>query len=244
MVDYSRFDKIDVSSDEDEDERGPPGVYRVGDGESVTIPGRNVQITNTQGSAAAKGPATAVRKVPDGKRGQAAAALPPPAPHTLNGGTADGYLWAQDPTTVTLHAFVPTPTKASELSIRVTATTLTIGRNDGDAVLIGEWYGDVEPPEDETDLDWEMASATTATNAAQRCVRVTVNKVSAVRGVVAWWKAALKGGTEIDIDTIPGRAKMAHKNRQFREAFAEAQAMFAAKMKDREDDRVEVDVDE
>ena len=39
-VDYSRFDKIGLSDDEDEDEEmGPPGVYRVGEGQFVTISG-------------------------------------------------------------------------------------------------------------------------------------------------------------------------------------------------------------
>lgn len=49
MVDYSKFEKIVISDDEDEsDDRGDPGVYRVGDGESFTVPGRNVTITSNK----------------------------------------------------------------------------------------------------------------------------------------------------------------------------------------------------
>ena len=37
-IDYSRFDKIGLSDDEDEDEEmGPPGVYNVGEGQSQSV---------------------------------------------------------------------------------------------------------------------------------------------------------------------------------------------------------------
>lgn len=50
MVDYRKWDNLQVSSDEDDDAaerpRGQPAVYRVGQGESLHIPGRNVTLTS------------------------------------------------------------------------------------------------------------------------------------------------------------------------------------------------------
>ena len=42
MVDYSKWDKLEDS--DDEEQLTGPSVYRVGKGASVTIPGRNVTI--------------------------------------------------------------------------------------------------------------------------------------------------------------------------------------------------------
>ena len=43
MVDYSKWDNFKDSDDED-DEKTAPAVYKIDKGGSVTIPGRNVTI--------------------------------------------------------------------------------------------------------------------------------------------------------------------------------------------------------
>jgi hypothetical protein len=152
---------------------------------------------------------------------------------------------------VTLYVFVPPSTKASALDIIVTRTHCTVGKRGGaaaaaataagDHFFSGHLYGDVEAPDEPEDLDWEMATVSVK-GVDRRSVQVTVNKVSAIRGVVVWWRAALKGGPEIDVEAIPARAKGAAKTQKFQDALAEAQVMFAAKMAGREDNRVEVDI--
>mmetsp|Transcript_21657 Transcript_21657/g.56541 ORF Transcript_21657/g.56541 Transcript_21657/m.56541 type:complete len:259 (+) Transcript_21657:310-1086(+) len=258
MVDYSRFAKIDVSSSEDEEDRGPPGVYRVGDGESVTIPGRNVTI-NSGNSKPAKALAQAPAAAPAAVAVPAAAAAAPaaaPPVHTLNGGRGPGYVWAQDRATVTVYAFVPEKTKGSALAVETTREKLTVTlQGGGEPLLESSFFAEVVAPDEVEDLDWEMVSvpepATEGGKGAgeggggrpRRAVRVTVEKAGVVRGVTMWWKAAFKGGPEIDVDAIPGRASTAAKTKKFRDAFAEAQAMFVAKMRDAEDNRVEVDLE-
>ena len=58
--------------------------------------------------------------------------------------------------------------------------------------------------------------------------------------VVAWWRAAFRGGAEIDVDKLADRKGAADRTAKFREAWDEAQRMFARKMAEKGDDRVEV----
>ena len=63
-IDYSRFDKIGLSDDEDEDEEmGPPGVYRVGEGQSGTIPG--APLEGPQDPALRQGAIVGEHRAPD-----------------------------------------------------------------------------------------------------------------------------------------------------------------------------------
>lgn len=202
MVDYSKWDKLEVSdsddeptatedgfadhagSDDDESffapplssaptasaaasttgERTTPGVYRVGVGESVTIPGRNVTITSSPGSAAAAAasPQKALSAAPSTQRDRL----------TRNGGETLRYWWAQDADRVVVSFFCPSATAARDVRVSTDSERgLSVALADGTVLAQGELFGPLDldvaaPVNAGADVpgleDWEMLNVVDA----------------------------------------------------------------------------------
>eukprot|EP01063_Lacrimia_lanifica_P022401 TRINITY_DN30006_c0_g1_i1.p1 TRINITY_DN30006_c0_g1~~TRINITY_DN30006_c0_g1_i1.p1 ORF type:complete len:285 (+),score=122.24 TRINITY_DN30006_c0_g1_i1:45-899(+) len=201
-VDYSKWDKLDVSDDEEEyDEDG----------------GGEMDMEGVEASPTPPVPAAAPSVIPP----QASQAAPtsPGARLTKNGGrNGDAMYWTQTPDEVTVHFAAAQGTRARDVKVRLTKTRLTCEVKQGDAA-----GGDLAFPiklsddEDETDLDWEVLDH--PVEAGQRLVRVTLRK-DAPGNTVAWWTRVFKGDEEIPLDSIADRkgAKAAEAQKVWDEA--------------------------
>eukprot|EP00927_Polykrikos_kofoidii_P076717 TRINITY_DN73757_c0_g1_i1.p1 TRINITY_DN73757_c0_g1~~TRINITY_DN73757_c0_g1_i1.p1 ORF type:complete len:361 (-),score=81.76 TRINITY_DN73757_c0_g1_i1:67-1080(-) len=148
---------------------------------------------------------------------------------------ADRYSWSQLRETVEVKVFLPLGTKAKNVTVMVTETSVDIRAN-GVSVLAGEWEFKVAPEEDP---DWELTDA--GGSDGRRAVRLTVRKGAMPGGlsVVVWWKRLLKGDPCIDVSAIPGRKKEASES--FAKAWGEAHTLFREKVKQREKIVIEKD---
>ena len=158
-------------------ERSAPGVYRVGQGESVTIPGRNVTITSKPGAgqavatAAASSGTLAKRTAPQQQTPSAVDTKGPTTTVALrdrltrNGGATERYWWSQETDRVTVSFFCPAATAAKDVRLEVPEERrLTAGLVDGTLLAEGELFGPLDPdcraPVNEAEVrgieDWEM----------------------------------------------------------------------------------------
>ncbi len=115
MVDYSKWNKFgdDDEEEEEEDEREKkrPGVYRIPQGGSVTIPGRNVTIhskSDKEKEAEAQRAAAAAAAAAAAKEKQAKDLE---AKLTRNGGKTDALFWSQTRDSVSLGIFCDSAVK-------------------------------------------------------------------------------------------------------------------------------------
>ena len=149
-------------------------VYRVNEGQSVTIPGRDVTIDSKPSpaatpksitAAAATGKAIEFVKAGAGGGcgGGAAGATELLAQFSENGAVSKSYAWSQDKTSVTIGGFVPKGTRAGSIAVKLDKKHISItvaGGGDGgkasSAVLDGDLWSDCTPPMDEDDLEWEI----------------------------------------------------------------------------------------
>eukprot|EP00039_Didymoeca_costata_P008172 m.108769 g.108769 ORF g.108769 m.108769 type:complete len:222 (+) comp13978_c0_seq1:142-807(+) len=212
MVDYSRFERMQFSDDSDE-EVSEPGVYRVAEGESVTIPGRNVTVNSAKKKTTTTTKAKAIKA--------------PPTDYTRNGAEEKDYMWSQTTDTLTVVVYVPENTKAKVVHVYFGPEN-TFGIDiEGKQVFNKTMWSEIEKPkEQDIDIDWEMLTLPTGT---KRAVRVTIPKTSKFgSGVIFWWKAVFKDGKEIDTNSIKDRKPQ---KESFAEVFAKAQEQFKEKVK-------------
>lgn len=237
MVDYSKWDNIDDSSDE-EDFKGSR-VTTLSDAGKVTIGpdgyrfgGEEQQISLSKLPAVSEAPA-------------APGDLVSVNPRTLNGGEviADGhtYQWSQDRQAVQLTVFVPQQTKSKEIAIALNERELVI-RIAG-AVFLSETmqYAVLE----EEELDWELLPSPQpialqpqdSQEHGQKMLQMTFQKTSPIPGAVFWWRKVFIGDPEIDVGAITGRGDA---GQQAARNYEEAHRLFREKVRE----QVEVDVGE
>lgn len=232
MVDYSKWDNIDVS-DDDEDDTGP-ALYRVNEGESFTVPGRNVTISpmpkeerKPQKQPALEGSSSSSSALV--RQSVSPAALK--AKMTRNGGETADYLWSQDVDSISLAFKVPPSTAAKTVRVSIQGTDcLQIHISD---TLFFE--GHVPTPLDDTfileDVDWELKDMFFDGGSCRRLL-VELRKKQ-MSGIVTWWRSAFKGHPEISEEQLVDRsAKQQSNSRSFFSALQEAQEMFREKVKD------------
>ena len=253
MVDYSKWDHLQLSSDDEDDERTRPQVFRVEEGQSVTIPGRNVTINSEQPKVQEVTDAEA-RVIQAQQRATATGSTPPQSLAvvsssdataltaaqrqlqrlTRNGSATDYYYWGQDADSVTVSVFVPHDTRSRDITVAV---------NDGEPAQLKLDVGEknvfartlsapIAPLGDDDDIDWEVLDDTSATE-PRRLLRVTLRKKDL--GMVLWWKAAFKGDAEVPPENLVDRsAQQQEKSASFMDAFAAAQEEFKRRAKTRE----------
>lgn len=150
----------------------------MGQGESITIPGRNVTITSKPGAGQAVATAatssgtlakrTAAQQAPSAVDTKGSAPKTPVALRdrlTRNGGATERYWWSQEADRVTVSFFCPAATAAKDVRLEVPEERrLAAGLVDGTILAEGELFGpldtDCRAPVNETEVkgieDWEM----------------------------------------------------------------------------------------
>jgi len=232
MVDYSRWDALEVSDDEDDDRRARPQVTKLegpttielGHGRPrkaapVPAPPRIVEVAEAPAAPPAAPPAAAAPAVDAASPEEHVARI------TANGGRANEYFWSQTKATVTAHFLVPAGTRARDVRLSVGEEGEVAVRVGGQAAVEGRLRHRVKAPEDDLELDWELVDLP---GLDSRLVRVTVDK-EAPQGVALWWDSLLQGGPTIDVGSLQGRD--AAGQRSFAEAWEEAHRIFQEKVK-------------
>lgn len=209
MVDYSKWDTVGDSSDDDEGRLRPqvtklegPSVVQLGAGASVTYGPK-------------QDPKKMVKVEPAAHPGrQELATL------TERGGKTDTHLWSQHRESVVAHLIVPASTRAKDVRVSITEKELEVTLGD-ETFLNRPFRHPIEPPSEELDCDWELLDSDVL--APARLLRIDLKKKSP-QGVTVWWDALFKGDDPIDVANLDGRQRS--KQSEFAKSWEEAHRMF------------------
>ena len=232
MVDYSRFDNIDVSSDDDDDDAGvtrfdAPHSVTFGGGQAAPIARTELpsdQPANSDINTAKQAGGSGLQSNAD-KRAQ----------WTRNGGSSDDgvLLWSQSADGVELRVCLPLTTRARQVSVAVdekhVAVTCDGARFDvplsnsvdaSDDAVMGAWqlHDDIVVDDNDT--------------AKCRWLCVSLRKQSPVPGTRVWWNRLRPDDSPIDenavVDRQGGQASFANvweeAHKEFRKRRAEEKA--------------------
>lgn len=144
MVDYSKWDKFDVS-DSESDEGPMGGFQRLDEPSSVTIGASGPPMVHAPsatlelGGAEPDAPSLAPPAAPEAKRAPAATAPPRAASAVLtrNGGLRPHCAWSQDAREVVLHVQLPTGTKAKQVDVVLDGVSVAPAPGGGGAAAKG-----------------------------------------------------------------------------------------------------------
>lgn len=228
-IDYSRWDNIEVSDEEDEFLR--PEVTKVEPGSTVTIGGRKPTVVSRHAITSA------------GSTAEGATVQIDDSGLTRNGGATTSYLWSQTQAECVLRAIAPPNTRARDIQVDLRDQHIRVTLKGSPATVLVDdkllhpvqIYGNDGEKEA---VDWEVTDWSTDTQ-QRRLINVTMLKVvpghnmmAPGEGVVFWWKAMFEGGPEIDTTVIADRKQ---KNvQQMQEVWEQAQAMFKEKVANRQ----------
>jgi len=257
MVDYSKWDKFDISDSEEEEEpRGPPQVTKLDNPSSVQFGGSTDQPT----------------VLPPAPPAAATAATPTPSPPlstppTTNGGkfthtrSTLAISWSQTKDELDIYLPVPNDTAGPSIAVNITNAlsfrdrASAIGSSNKQSISVSikkgaltiphlptialphpVYVGDEDDAESLSQLqpDWEMA-----TFGSSRYVKITLKKAVPMAGMTLWWKTCVTGGDEIDVQNIservrrnaPGAGGGGAPKLNMQETWDEAHRMFREKMK-------------
>lgn len=246
MVDYSKWDKMDVS--DSEDEKPEPEVQSFDRPQTVTLGPEGASFSPQEGEhgrtamqrTASSASSSKRSRGTDAPSGGDSAAMEVEAEQgalqpidaaqadkaAANGGVVgERYVWSQSPEEVQVHVLVPEGTLAKEVTVEVSEHRLSVRRQGcGAPLLAGDWEFPIAPEEI---LDWEVTGL-----CGHRAVRVAVRKKPApMDGMRVWWASLLKGEPGIDVSKIGGRLNK--DPGAFGKAWEEAHARFKERIKDR-----------
>ncbi|CAN0138130.1 unnamed protein product [Ectocarpus sp. 13 AM-2016] len=136
-----------------------------------------------------------------------------------NGGRqALQYVWRQARAEVVVVVPVPAGTHAGDVEVSLRAKPETIAEGVADLIRVavkGELAFQAKlGAEDEGEVEWELKDypASSSSNGDRRGVEIVLRKHCPVPNAVVWWKSLLKGGPEIDVAAIKGRATNNHQS--------------------------------
>lgn len=200
MVDYSKWDHIDVSDDSDEDEgRTFPKVTKFEKPGSIKISKEGVSFAESL-------PLTTKQS----NINTSSSIVHNDSLLWRNGSKLEKFVWSQTQTEVTVRFNVPADLAAKNIKIKFTDTkTLHITEINSKA---GSPYnfngrfqyyirsGDSLDSDTDEYSDWEIL-----TIQDQRYIVITLQKVSVIAGAVFWWDRVFEGDPAIDVTTIADR---------------------------------------
>ena len=221
MTDYAKWGRFVDDEDEDEEAQfsSPPRVTKLESGRSFKI-----------------GPQGAVLLDPSEALERAQIGSPAPVWDSSNGGVTAEYAWRQTRDEVVLQWFVSSPTvKAKDIALTYNEESRALRVTAADQELLCHTLPhDIEPnkgTDGEAPVDWELKRRSDGGD-EQRFLELTLRKraPAGLARVIVWWRSAVVGGPQIDLDSIVGRdSATAQSNLS---AWEQAHAMFRSKMAD------------
>lgn len=142
-----------------------------------------------------------------------------------------------------LSLICPAPTKAADVRLNIIdERKLAASLADGQVIFAGELYAPLDydtkaAVNDRAEVrgldDWEMLTVPAAETEPLRLLSLTLRK-KPLNGMVLWWRSAFKGGPEVAAEALVDRSSAKRAAAEsFQSAFAQAQAAFLQKVKDR-----------
>mmetsp|Transcript_35482 Transcript_35482/g.68001 ORF Transcript_35482/g.68001 Transcript_35482/m.68001 type:complete len:299 (-) Transcript_35482:247-1143(-) len=223
VVDYSKWDALEVSSDEEE---GSPSRSEMETQDFMKEKPEDSQMVAEMKINPTKREATTASRSEESLQKL-----------TKNGSSTDRYHWSQTKDEVTVHIPVPRDIRSRDLRVDVKEKRIKVyvSATPNTAILEGTMYLQVAEDEigDWEVLDWPEGSSPELLQSFRR-LTITFRKVILVNGmdftpgegVVVWWKSFLEGDPTIDTTKITERKGM----NQMQQTWKEAQEMFKNKV--------------
>ncbi|KAJ1609273.1 Low complexity protein [Cryptosporidium canis] len=234
-IDYSKWDKLEVSSDEESGKLGSGcRVTRFESPQSITIggggEGGESVVANSSLPAEAKTESGYVSR-------ERAISL---EDYVLGGRSVSGrdYYWSQADDSLALLLEIGQEMQNKDFVVTVTEDNITI-RYRSETVLSEEFEYGVN--DDDGTVFWsikevEVPNKTDNSKTMKRMLALELEKKKLDASIRLWWKRIFKGGIETDI-TKSGRfssSKMEERNKRFIQAWEEAHSEFKSRIKDRQ----------
>jgi hypothetical protein len=216
-IDYSKWDKLVVSDDEDDGAgvvRRTPNVTRFDAPKSVQFGGDDNDEYEDDADDELREKATQLIASRAAERSTANASTAVSTTSTSsdssswsrNGADCGDVIWSQSADAVTVRVRVPSGTRAKQVTVRVEERTLTVtidGRVHFDAAL--KWP--VDASDDAVSACWELVDDLTRATAADggRVVSIALRKVSVVAGAVQWWSQLRATDAALDVTAFADR---------------------------------------
>jgi hypothetical protein len=203
MVDYSKWDSLCLSDDDEEEGRNnnlAPNVTRLSEGKSITIGPNGASIVDCV-------PRVTSKKIDTMNNSE----------WSKNGAKMDNYIWSQDRKEVVLRVVLPDTitVKGVELKVIVKNKVLNVLHKER-SIFEKLLRYDIEVTSDGIIDDWEVITCDTT-----RVLVMTITKKSPIPNAIHWWKCCFEGDAEIDLNTISERG-----SNNFADAFKAAEAEF------------------
>eukprot|EP01006_Ploeotia_vitrea_P000503 TRINITY_DN103163_c0_g1_i1.p1 TRINITY_DN103163_c0_g1~~TRINITY_DN103163_c0_g1_i1.p1 ORF type:complete len:257 (+),score=47.07 TRINITY_DN103163_c0_g1_i1:27-797(+) len=227
MVDYSKWDNLEVSSSEDEEPNPPPRVTKLTPGSSITIGNSGPTIQSAAKSSECPQPVK--------KETVQSSTFEWPSSWYKNGVHWTSMAWCQNLEEAVVSVIVPAKTRAKEISPTFQPKHLTVMiKGAPDALLDKELQYNIEVDEDTLDGCWELLDLPSDPS-GRRVVRLTLKKGLVATGLAGhikglWWDRLFEGDEKIDTSKFEERQNKAKVQQQWQESWAEAHKMFKEKI--------------
>ena len=239
-IDYSKWDNLDVSSSEDEDDAPQPRVTRLDAPSSVTFGGKGGEISATAKPPSAS-PLPSSKESPKSKTAKTTVQSSWTDHGGLlraksNSGEERNLYWSQDRYSVTLRLELGKGEKVKSVVVdgilpyadrwsAVGSTKVKLICKSGQEVLLeGELPHAVHLAEEDLAVDWSVED-----EQMHRFLVVTLHKAVPMQGLTVWWRRPLMSFPEADLTDIRGDDKSKQQgaaSKEFLDAWEEAHKIF------------------
>ena len=252
VLDYSKWDNLEVSDDEEEQDSWKPQVHRLDKPTSVTFGGpgdasdTGVEFEYVDSSEPASSSASSASSAISAPTTTATSTTSTTTTDPLvdkritNGASADTHMWSQTRSEITIRVRVPSSVRAKDVNIQVNEETSLLVSLLKETHVQGILSFPVVPVPDFLDLDWEIERDDAT------YIRITLQKKIVASQVIVWWNRIFKHeDPQLDVTELEGRRTEggAAQMKKTQDVWAEAHRMFREKVAARKDTtKVEVDL--
>ncbi|GBG23873.1 Hypothetical Protein FCC1311_000922 [Hondaea fermentalgiana] len=261
MVDYSKWDKLELDSDDSDDGGGgnassypangaAPRVTRLQGPSSVTIENAGHEPVLSIHGATTSNQTTAANQAAPSRA--AASTTRATQALTKNGAREVTFAWAQDERHVHIHLFLPAGARAKDVAVSLSPNGELRVRYCSKSLCCRKLAGDVwgaaprqpaplasskKNEDQDLDMDWELQdlppSMRPENDEFARCVSISLTKFTGSNLLrTIWWSRAFEGGDEKDVDLNEiAQSTGSGGGQAFAKAWREAQDAFRAKVK-------------
>ena len=225
VINYSKWDNLEVSSDEEEG--AGPVVHRLdpSSGEELRYGNLTVRSKSTEAEVVGSkegNPSSTTRveaKVAE-ESGSSSERTSGAGLDLLckNGARCEGYLWSQDRGTCTVSVLLPSGARAKDVSVHLLDRGTEFGTKCARKLLVEHSAsgtrveGRLRHPcgcdDDDLVSHWEIRDLRGSADGA-RVLAVELRKLAPAQGVVRWWRTLFedKGEAEVDVGAIEERGE-------------------------------------
>ena len=222
-IDYSKWDKIDLSEDEETTSAGKCRVTRFDSPKSVTIGKRSNEqpLGLTVEDSRKSEPKEAIGHISTDKglklQDFVSSCIPGENKH---------YYWTQTETNIIILLEISPNVTAKDLRLDVTEDSLTIFVGEG--VYFSETFL-YQVNNNEDTIFWSIRKVQDSSNKScfKRMVSIELEKKVLDSSLRLWWKSLFKNGPEVDVQRFrTSSVKECERNRQFMDAWKQAHEEF------------------